>query len=78
MYTNEESITVHVTVDMNVLFGWKSDANAASMMVRGMVDMNVVFGCGIMYSGASIDSLEFKCNSIFIMGCGVHNGTCGG
>ena len=47
-------------------------------MMRTMVDMNVVFGCGIMYSGASIDSLEFKCNSIFIMGCGVHNGTCGG
>ena len=78
MYTNAESVTVHVMVDMNVLFGWNSNADAGSMMVRGMVDMHVVFGCGIVYGGAPMDSLEFKCNIIFIIGCGVNNGTCGG
>ena len=44
MYTHVESITVHVIVDMNVVFGWEIIANAESMMVRAMVDMNVVFG----------------------------------
>ena len=42
-YTNPESITMRVMVDMNMIFVWKIIANAASMMVRTMVYMNVVF-----------------------------------